>query len=157
MTSVHRLAFALVCLWLGAMIMLSVVAPAVFTVVGQAQGGQIMRRLFPFYYAASLAVPLLAMAMTLPGAMRRRGGVAGLMTLGIAFCTASWNAFVIRPRLGTLRMAVHEQSGAGDPSLAEAFGRLHVQSVTLLSCLMILAVLYVGLQILARPGAIPRQ
>jgi hypothetical protein len=139
------------------MIMLSVVAPAVFSVVGQAQGGQIMRRLFPYYYAASVAIPLLAMAMTLPGAMRRRGGVVGLLTLGLAFGTASWNAFVVRPRLGALRMAVHAQTGAADPALAEAFGRLHVQSVTLLSCLMILAVLYVGIQILAGPGASPRQ
>lgn len=157
MTRFRRIAFALVCLWLGAMIMLSLVAPAVFGVVGQAQGGEIMRRLFPFYYAASLAIPLLAMAMTLPGARRQRGGIAGLMTLGIAFIAAAWSAFVIRPRLGTLRLALHAQAAAGDPALAEAFGRLHVQSVTLLTCLMILAVLYVGIQVLAWPGAGPRQ
>ena len=59
MTSFRPIAFALVCLWLGAMIMLSVVAPAVFGVVGPSQAGQIMRRLFPLYYAASLGIPLL--------------------------------------------------------------------------------------------------
>ncbi len=139
------------------MIMLSVVAPAVFSVVGPEQGGQIMRRLFPFYYAASLAIPLLTMAMTLPGARRQSWGVAGIMTLGIAFGTAAWNAFVVRPRLGVLRRAMHAQGGAGDLTLAEAFERLHVQSVTLLTCLMILAALYVGIQILAWPGARQRQ
>ena len=127
------------------------------SVTGRLQGGQIMRRLFPFNYAASLAIPLLAMAMTLPGARRQRGGVAGLMTLGIAFVAAAWNAFVVRPRLGALRLALHAQGGAGDPELAEAFGRLHAQSVTLLTCLMSLAVLYVGIQILLWPGASPRQ
>ncbi|MFQ5457400.1 MAG: DUF4149 domain-containing protein [Myxococcota bacterium] len=151
MTRPGRLALALVALWLGAMIMMSTAATAVFGVVPPGQGGEIMRRIFPVYYAGSLAVPVLALALALPGARRRRAGIAGLATLGLAFAVAAWNALVVRPRLADLRQAMHTPEGLGDPALAEAFGRLHVQSVSLLSALMLLALVFICLEILARP------
>ena len=155
MTRPGRFALALVALWLGAMIMMSTAATAVFGVVPPGQGGEIMRRIFPVYYAGCLAVPLLAMVLALPGARRRRGGIASLATLGLAFAAAAWNALVVRPRLADLRQAMHTPEGLGDPALSDAFGRLHVQSVSLLSALMLLALLFICIEILVRPRTGP--
>jgi hypothetical protein len=145
------------------MITLATVAPAVFVTVGQEAGGRVMVRLFPIYYASSLGFPAAAMIfilidlrVNLRNELRRhvRRGRAAAFTLGtlaLALVVAALNWFVLQPRIGDVRRAMHGAPGPADQVLVDSFGRLHALSMGALALLMFLAVAAIVIEILAAP------
>jgi hypothetical protein len=133
------------------------VATSVFSVVGQAEGGRIMARIFPTYYAASLLCPAAALALVLGGSLggRRRGALRwpSVVPLALALLLAACNAFLLAPRIEAVRTAMHAPGGMGRDAVVESFGRLHLESVIVMGTLIVLALFYVLAEALGRPGA----
>ncbi len=125
------------------------VAVSVFSVVGQETGGRIMQRIFPFYYAVSLVCPAAALALVLREAARAARRRAMLAPLGLALAVAACNTFLLAPRISAVRKAMDAADGATRDSLAEAFGRLHILSVGAMAALIVLALAYVLIEVLA--------
>ena len=154
MTRFRRFSLVLISLWLGGMITLATVAPAVFVTVGQEAGGRVMVRLFPIYYATSLGFPAAAMILILiehRGASRRgRAAAFTLGTLALALVVAALNWFVLQPRIGEVRRAMHGAPGPTDQEvLVDTFGHLHALSVGALGLLILLAVAAIVIEVLA--------
>ncbi|MDP3940424.1 MAG: DUF4149 domain-containing protein [Deltaproteobacteria bacterium] len=150
MTKPRRLALVIVAFWLGVMLTLACsVAVAVFSVVGQETGGRIMQRIFPFIYTVSLVCPAAALALVLRQAARSARRLAMLAPLGLALAVAACNAFLLAPRISAARKAMDAADGAARDTLTEAFGRLHLLSVWALGALIVLALAYVLMEVLA--------
>ena len=155
MTRRRRLALALVALGLGMNLFLAfVVPPAVFGSVGRRDAGRIMARVFPAYYAGSLALPLAALLALLPEAARSRSARVTAALLATSAGLAALNAFVIRPRIDRAMAAMEAPGGIAGTEIAAAFSRLHVLSVSVIGILILLALAALAIEVSARPGAI---
>lgn len=150
MTRTRLLALAIVAFWLGVMTLLAGnVAISVFSVVGQEAGGRIMGRIFPFYYAASLVCPALALALVFreAGRIGRRAAMLGPLVLSVL--VAGYNAFLLGPHIRAVVGSMNAPGGMGQGALVKSFGRLHLESVVAMGLLMLLALAYLLIEILA--------
>lgn len=155
MTRRHRLALALISLWLGMMLFLAfVVPPAVFGSVGRKEAGRIMARVFPPYYAGSVLLPAAALIALWPEAARSRPARVTGAILGASAGLAAVNALVISPWIERVRAAMEGPGGIADPGITATFGRLHLLSVGVIALLILLALAALAIQLTARPRSL---
>jgi hypothetical protein len=137
MSTFALLAFALVAATLGAMVFfVGAIAPTVFRVLPQAEGGRFLRALFRNYYVAFAASSLLA---TGAAAAAGRGWEAVLLALVAAGFIGVRQGLM--PRINALR----DRMLAGDTAAGSAFNALHRASVWVntaqIAALLLVAVL----------------
>jgi hypothetical protein len=145
---------AITSVWLGAAILLTVVAQAAFaTLPSRALAGALVGRTLPVVFVsglvAALAVAILgATARSTPFAWAR---FAGALILGAACAVAQ---FGVGPRIARVHQMIAGPVDAlplDDPRRV-AFGRLHGASVALLACAILAAVaIAVSAALAARP------
>ena len=125
-------AFALLCAWMGAAILVTaVVAPAAFAVLpSRTLAGALVGRVLPVLFWSGMLVGLASIALTwsLPSrGWRNVGAVATMLACAIA-------QLVVTPRIERIRAAIGgpiDALAAGDERRI-AFGKLHGVSVGLL-------------------------
>ena len=137
MSTFALLAFALVAATLGGMVFfVGAVAPTVFRVLPQAEGGRFLRALFRNYYVAFGASGLLATGAAAAAGRTWEAGLLALVTAGFVGARQG-----LMPRINERR----DRMLAGDAAAAPAFNRLHRASVWLnaaqLAALLLVAVL----------------
>jgi hypothetical protein len=100
----------------------AVMAPLIFTQLPEETSGPFIRRVFPWYYLALLALTGLAALLALTGGQVVTAAVLGSIALGFAVARQ-----ILMPRINRLR----DRAQSGDAEAAHAFDRSHQWSVRL--------------------------
>ena len=137
MSTSALLAFAFVAATLGGMIFfVSAVAPSVFKVLPQAEGGRFLRALFQKYYVVFAVSSLLATGAAVAAGRVREALLLALVAAGFVGARQG-----LMPRINALR----DRMLAGEGAAAPAFSTLHRASVWLnmvqMAALLLAAVL----------------
>ena len=131
-SAIYRLALAL---WVGGMsIFTFVVTPVIFRTQTRDSAGKIVGALFPVYFRFCLVVTATALVARAASGKAFTGARQLAGTALVVFCLAivSYHAFVLGPRMATVRETVVtlEEAPKEDPARRE-FSRLHGVSMTL--------------------------
>ncbi len=123
----RQLTLAAVALWLGAMGFFAfVVAPAAFSALDRDAAGRFVSAVFPRYYAAGLALGLVALfglgVRWVGGGWRSLDGLTGGCVLLMLALTLYAGAVVL-PAAHAAREAM--RSAGADPAAAAGFAQLH--------------------------------
>ncbi len=120
--------------WLGLIGSVSfVLAPRLFGALPSVEAGRIMNLIFPAYYAIGCACGVLLVLAALT--LWRRGGpaanlwIASAGVAAIALAASIYAGFVVQPRAGALRPALHQPDAP--PAVRVEFDALHRRAVQL--------------------------
>jgi hypothetical protein len=122
-------------LWTGGIAIFTfVVTPAIFKGYGRDMAAQIVDKLFPVYFAYTLALSVLAMAMLLfAGADRMKAAFkVSLVLIALAIAVNAFVSFRLHPDIKQVKSEIvsFEARPKEDP-LRRKFSRLHAVSATL--------------------------
>lgn len=134
----------------GKVVLLSfVVAPIMAQTLDSESFGKVVRRLFPAYYLLGLGSAAVALASLMGLAALEGGGsmVVLAMVLWTGVLASEWySRSSVTPRSNAMRDRLKEQAlhGLVDPTLREAWERLHRRSVSLNSAVLIAGLILLG-------------
>jgi uncharacterized membrane protein len=152
-----------VALWVGAMMLLTVVvAPGVFAVLpSRQQAGDLMNHLFAGYYQMGALCGLVA--LTAGGLQaylgRRRWGTVRFWLTGVMVVSTLYAGFVVTPHAQMIRVQLLAPGNeAGRVALQQAFQRAHKQAVAANGVALLSGLIVLGMVGLAeRRASLERQ